>query len=113
MSNRNVLLSLSLSLNIALLIFIFSLFLSVILIRTNPTQADFKNYIKKEIKINAENEDFVTRTFLKLFAAPSAWIFNLDVERTDYSLFSTYHIRIEGRDCTWIGINGDFYLFEN
>lgn len=87
----------------------FILLLSGFLFATNPTETQFKVYLKEKIKQESVKEGGGIALIVELFAAPTAWIIGLGTKRDNFYIFSTYTIELEGRKYVYIGIANKFF----
>ena len=90
---------------ITLILFLLA---GIILFATNPSEADFKVYLKEEAKAEAKAEGGLTGAFMELFAGPASRLAGISMVRTDYYVFSVYELSDIGNNHTYLGILNHF-----
>lgn len=59
---------------------------------TNPDEADFKKYLKNQVRQEATKESGVVGAAMHLIASPLATVTTWETERTDFFIFSEYRV---------------------
>jgi hypothetical protein len=76
---------------------------AIILFSTNPNEAQFKEFLKKDFKEQARTQG------VGILGGPVASLVGLTTQRKDYLIFSTYEIKILGDSYTYLGILNHFF----
>lgn len=82
----------------------------LLLFITNPSEQDFKDYLKNEIRMQAHNTDPVSGFILRAFSSPAVALATLNMERYNFQAFSIYVIYIFDEEYIYIGVLGNFIL---
>ena len=88
---------------------IILIFVGILLFSTNPTEFEFKQFIKEDIKSQASEEKGLTGALMELLAGPASSIIGTTVIREDYYLCSKYTIEIMDDHYEYLGIFRHFY----
>jgi len=85
--------------------------IAIALFATNPTEVQFKEFLKTNFKAEAQKEGGLTGAIMELFSGTSSWVADLSTERKSYILFSVYNKNISGEERTYVGILNNFIEF--
>lgn len=80
--------------------------IAIVLFATNPSEPQFKQYIKDDIKAKASADGVIIGAMTELLAVPTVSLST--IVRTDYYLFSVYEISVLGVKHNYIGILNHF-----
>jgi len=76
----------------------------IILFSTNPTETQFKEFLKNDYKAHAKTQDPLS----ELLAGPTARILGLTTVSKNYFLFSTFEISDIDKKSLYVGILNHF-----
>jgi len=76
----------------------------IILFATNPTEVQFKEFLRNDYKEQARSKDPLSQ----LFAGPAARLVGLTTNRTNYIFFSTFEISLPDKKNTYLGLLNHF-----
>ena len=82
----------------------------LILFATNPRIEQFKEFLKAEIKSDANQEGGFSGAVKLVFAAPTAWALGLTTETVDCGLFSLYAVSGINESSLYLGVLNHFFV---
>lgn len=84
------------------------LFVSIILFVTNPSEKEFKEYLKRDAETELKSQKTVEDTVSHAFTGAATRLAGLAAKRSEFYLFSIYEISIPGKKLRYIGILSSF-----
>lgn len=84
------------------------LLIAIIMLATNPSQSDFKDYLKEHAKKEAWKDNDIAGAVSEVFAGPSSWIAGQIADRKNFLFFSWYTINILEEKKHYIGVFSTF-----
>lgn len=99
--------------------FLLIVLIVIVLIATNPTQADFNSFVEENLKDElpkSKETNWIYETIKKVFPGQSKVAVSSTIEAItkpmDYYIFSTYEINLSSIELSYIGIAGRFFLIK-
>jgi len=87
---------------------IIVILLAIIMYATKPTENQFKDFLKDNLKKEAYKDGEFSGSLMELFSGPTSWALSLSTNRKNYLFFSMYSISIFGEEYSYIGIFNNF-----
>jgi hypothetical protein len=84
------------------------LLIAIIMLATNPSQNDFKDYLKEHAKKEAWKDNDIAGAVSEVLAGPSSWIAEQIADRKNFLFFSWYTINILEEKDHYIGVFSNF-----
>jgi hypothetical protein len=88
---------------------IILIFVGILLFSTNPTEFEFKQFIKEDLKSQSRAEKGLAGALMELLAGPTSSLIGTTVVREDYYICSKYTIEVMDDHYEYLGIFRHFY----
>jgi hypothetical protein len=86
---------------------ILPIFVAILLFATNPSDVQFKQFIKDDLIAQGRSDSPLAGTIMQLLAGPATYLSSS--KRTNYYVCSVYDINIMGDPRTYLGVLNHFY----
>lgn len=82
---------------------------AIILFATNPSEVQFKEYLKEGARTELKSQETVEGKLSHIVSGAATRLAGLAAKRKEYYLFSTYEITVPGTRYIYIGIFNHFF----
>jgi hypothetical protein len=82
---------------------------AIILFATNPSEAQFKEYLKEEARTELKSQETVEGKLSQIVSGAATRLAGMATKRKEFYLFSTYEIAVPGTRYAYVGIFNNFF----